>query len=106
MANTFKNYASAGVGTSPATILTATANTTVIGYSIANVTADTITASVIVTISSSDYYLIKDAVVPTGGALIPIGGDQKLVLETGDAIKVSSNTAASADVIMSVLEIT
>ena len=106
MANTFKNYASAGVGTSPATILTATAKPTVIGYTIHNVRSGTITASVIVTISSSDYYLIKDAVVPTGGALIPIGGDQKLVLETGDAIKVSTDTAASADVIMSVLEIT
>jgi hypothetical protein len=106
MANTFKNYATAGVGTSPSTILTASANTTVIGYSIANVTSNTITASVIVTVSGTDCYLIKDAVVPAGGALVPVGGDQKLVLETGDAIKVSANTNASADVIMSVLEIT
>jgi len=106
MANTFKNYATAGVGTSPSTILTASANTTVIGYSIANVTGTTITASVIVTAGGTDCYLIKDALVPAGGALIPIGGDQKLVLEIGDVIKVSTNTAASADVIMSVLEIT
>jgi len=106
MANTFKNYGTAGVGTSPTTILTAAANTTVIGYSIANVTSNTITVSVIITIGGTDCYLVKNAVVPAGGALVPVGGDQKLVLETSDVVKVSSNTAASADVIMSVLEIT
>ena len=39
-----------------------------------------------------------------GGALVPIGGDQKVVLETGDIIKITSNTASSADAIVSVLE--
>lgn len=105
MANTFKNYPSAAVGTSAATIVTASTATTVIGLTVANIVTSPINVSVYTTIGGSDYYVVKDAVVPTGGALVPIGGDQKLVLETGDALKVVSDTASSADVIASVLEL-
>mgnify|MGYP000672132573 FL=1 len=49
--------------------------------------------------------MIKNAVIPVGGAIVPIGGEQKVVLEATDAIKVVSNTASSADVIVSALEI-
>jgi len=106
MANTFKNYPSAAVGTSAATIVTASAATTVIGLTVANITASTINVDVYTTIGGSDYYIVKGAVIPSGGALVPIGGDQKLVLESGDALKVLSSAASSADVIASVLEIT
>jgi len=105
MANTFKNYASAAVGTTQTTILTATANTTVIGCSIANIIGANINTSIILNTGGSDYYLLKDALVPVGGALVPIGGDQKLVLEIGDSIKVINSAVASTDVILSVLEI-
>jgi hypothetical protein len=64
-----------------------------------------ITIGIYLTISGSDFYIIKNAVIPVGGALVPIGGEQKVVLEAGDAIKVISNNASSADVIVSVLEI-
>jgi len=37
---------------------------------------------------------------------VVIGGDQKVVMEPGDAIKVTSDTAASADVVLSHLDIT
>lgn len=105
MANTFKNYPSAAVGTSAVTLVTASTATTVIGMTISNVTTSTITVDVYCTIGGSDYYLVKSAVVPVGGSLVPIGGDQKLVLETGDALKVVSSASASADVIVSVLEL-
>ena len=39
-----------------------------------------------------------------GGALVAVGGDQKLVLETGDIVKVVSDTASSIDTIVSVME--
>jgi hypothetical protein len=42
--------------------------------------------------------------VTAGGALVLIGGDQKVVLETGDKITVTRDTASSADVVISVLE--
>jgi hypothetical protein len=51
-------------------------------------------------------FIIKDAPVPVGSSLVVVGGDQKVVLEPGDTVKVTSNTALSADAIVSVLEIT
>lgn len=106
MANVFKNYVAADVGTSASTLITASTATTVIGMTVANISASPITVDVYVTVSAVDYYIVKGATVPTGGALVPVGGDQKVVLETGDALKVISSAATSADVIVSVLEIT
>jgi hypothetical protein len=37
--------------------------------------------------------------------MVPVGQLQKLVLTNGDYLRVQTNTAASADVILSVLEI-
>ena len=50
------------------------------------------------------YYIVKNAEVYTGGSLVAVGGDQKLVLETGDLIRVVSDTASSVDTIVSVME--
>jgi hypothetical protein len=71
--------------------------------SIANMTTAPISANVFITVSGTDYFMVKEATIAVGGALVPIGGDQKLVLEATDAIKVSAT--ANADVILSVLEI-
>lgn len=108
MPNTFKNQFSKSVGTSAATVYTtpSATQTTVIGMTIANTTANNITADVYITSSAVDYYLVKGALIPAGGALVPIGGDQKVVLEAADAMKVVTNTASSADVVLSILEIT
>ena len=57
------------------------------------------------TIGGSDFYLIKNAVIPVGGAIVPVGGEQKVVLQTGNLVKVLSSAATSADAILSVLEI-
>lgn len=107
MANTFKNYFSKNVGTSAASILTGASatQTTVIGMTVANTTSSNINVDVYITSSAVDYYIVKGAMVPVGGSLVPIGGDQKVVLETGDVLKVVSSAASSADVTLSVLEI-
>ena len=105
MANTFKNYASKNVGTSAVTVVTAATSTTVIGLSVACLVPTAITADAYVTSGGTDYYIVKGATVLPGGALVVVGGDQKLVLETGDTLKVVTNTATSADVFCSVLEI-
>ena len=107
MANTFKNYFSKDVGTSAATVYTcpSATQTTVIGLSVANTSASPITTDVYITSSSVDYYLIKSGVVPVGGSLVVVGGDQKVVLEAADALKVLTSAATSADVVASVLEI-
>lgn len=108
MANTFTRYLNKNVGTSAATVVTvgAATQTTVIGLSFANTTTSPITVSAYVTASAVDYYLIKDATVPVGSSLVVVGGDQKFVMVTSDALKVVSSAASSADVITSVLNIT
>jgi len=108
MANNFTRYLNKSVGTSAATVVTvgASTQTTIIGLSLANTTTSPITVSAFITASAVDYYLIKDATVPVGGTLVVVGGDQKTVLITSDALKVISSAASSADVVTSVLNIT
>jgi hypothetical protein len=108
MANTFTRYLNKDVGTSAATVVTvgAATQTTVIGLSLANTSSAPITVSAYVTVSAVDYYLVRNATVPVGGSLVAVGGDQKFVMVTGDALKVVSSAAASADAITSVLNIT
>ena len=108
MANTFKNQFASAIGLTPVAVYTNPALTqaTVIGMSVANLLAVPISVSVYVTSAATNYYMIKNATIAPGGALVPIGGDQKLVLEANDVLYVVSDTAVSADVITSVLEIT
>ena len=108
MANLFKSFPSKDVGTSPATVYTcpSATQTTLIGLSVANTSASPITADAYITRSAVDYYLIKSGVVPVGGALVIVGGEQKVVLEPSDVLKVVTSAATSADVACSLLEIT
>jgi len=50
--------------------------------------------------------LVKAAPVPVGSSLVVVGGDQKVVMETDDALTITSSAATSADVALSILEIT
>jgi len=104
MANTFKSYLAAGV-TTQATVLTAPANTqtTIIGLSLANTAASAITATVTLTRGVTVVNVIKDAAIPAADALILYGGDQKLVMQAGDLLKVTASS--TTDVIVSVLEV-
>ena len=54
--------------------------------------------------TSFQAHLVKGAPVPVGGTLVVIGGDQKIVLEAADEIRVSSSSASSLSAIVSVLE--
>jgi hypothetical protein len=110
MANTFKNETLRASGTTLAPVGSAVASstqTTIIGMTVANIVSSVISVGVkLVDNSANETWLVKDAPIPTGGALVVVGGDQKVVMETGDIIKVISNTASSMDVVMSYLEIT
>ena len=100
MANTFKNYVSASVGTTPTTVYTVPASTTsvIIGANLANRTASGITVSV----QLGSTYIVKDAPIPGGSSLSILDG--KIIAEAADTIVVTSNTASSVDAIVSVLE--
>lgn len=100
MANTFKNYTSASVGTSPVTVYTVPSATTavLIGCNIANRTA----SSINVDVQLGSTYIVKGAPVPAGSALGILDG--KIIAEATETITVTSDTASSADVILSALE--
>jgi hypothetical protein len=54
---------------------------------------------------ANNYYLVNGAPIPGGGSLVVVGGDQKVVMQAGDSMKVLSDSTSSLDVIMSVMEI-
>ena len=110
MANSFKRKLSRSIGTSLTAVgsytVGASTEVTVIGLDVANRTASQVLVDVTLNDGSDDTYLIYQAPIPSGGSLALIGGDQKVVLETNDSIKVKSDTASSVDAVMSILEIT
>jgi len=109
MANTFKLETDTGVGTGAATIYTcpSATSTTIIGLSVANITSSSISVDVQLENNDGDnIYLVKAAPVPVGSSLVVVGGDQKVVMEASDILKVISSAATSADVALSILEIT
>ena len=100
MANTFKNYTSTNVGTSATTVYTTPASTTsvTIGLTIANTTE----AQISIDVQCAGVYVVKGAPIPSGSGLSVLDG--KIILEATDTVVVTSDTASSADVILSVLE--
>jgi hypothetical protein len=125
VANTFKAFSKASVGTTPTTAYqvelgAATGKTAiVIGISLANRAATPINVDVQIdrpgagttAAPSDDVFLAKDIPIPAGSTLEVMAG-QKLILEynaaqaAGDKIVVTSDTASSLDVIINALEIT
>ena len=110
MANAFTRKVSRGVGTALTAVgsytVGASTQTTVIGLTVANTSAATVNIDVTLNDGANDTYIVKDAPVPAGGALVPVGGNQKIVLITGDSIKVNSSASSSIDAVLSILEIT
>ena len=111
MANTFKNEvfnASLAADTDSGDLATVGSDTqtTLIGMTIANITSGVIAVGVKLVSGGADTWIVKDAPIPTGGSLVVVGGDQKIVLETGDSIRIRSNTADSINAVLSYLEIT
>ena len=109
MANAFKNKTHRQIGTTLTKIeaydCPGSTETTIIGLTIANTSASAIDVDATLNDGTNDFYIVKAAPVPVGASLVVIGGDQKVVLMPGDSVKVRSDTATSADAIMSILEI-
>lgn len=116
MASTFTKYWKQSVGTSNTVVYNPTTSgiqTTIIGMTICNKSTGSIEVSTTLSVGNTannaganSVYIVKSAVIPVGSSLVPIGGDQKIVMTQGDYLEVSSNAASSADVLLSVLEVT
>jgi len=104
MAQNFRRYTSNDVGTSAATLFTANSYDTVVGISVANITTSAVTASVYINDGSNDIYLIRNCPIPSGSALQVLDGGAKFVVQSGDALKVISDTASSLDVWVSAVD--
>lgn len=107
MANSFKNSLHSGIGTTPTTVYTAPSSTqtTVIGFTISNITGGNVAVDVEVNSGGSSYYMVLGSTIEPGSALVPVGQMQKLVLRDGDYVVVTADTTSAVDVILSVLEI-
>lgn len=108
MANVFKSYTKASIGTVGQTVYTVPGATTsvVIGFCLANRTSSSVAADVFINKSSpsaDDVYIVKSIIIPAG-SLYDFNAGNKIILETGDLIQITSNTSSSVDVIVSVLE--
>lgn len=111
MANSFQRYLTTSIGTSPtaigAYVVPSNNTATIIGLSVSNILSNTdVDVSVNIDAGGVNYFIVKGAPIPVGGALIVVGGDQKVVLEAGDSVEVTSNVASSVDAVMSILEST
>ena len=111
MATSFKNQ-SVKSGTAFTDIYTCPGATSAVifGMSVANVNGSGTSVTVQVRVQDTSAATYTHVVSPgtpidVGSTLIAAGGDQKIVLEEGDKIQVACSEADSADVFVSVLEI-
>jgi hypothetical protein len=78
-----------------------------VGLTVTNTSGSAITANVYINdVGAANTYIVANAPISSGASLIPVGGDQKVVLITGDKIFVQSSAASSIDAVLSIMEIT
>jgi len=104
MAQDFTRYKARLTGTSAATLFTANSNDTIVGISIANVLTSAVNASVFINDGTNDFYLVKNAPIPAGSSLQVLDGGAKVVVQSGDILKVVSDTASSLDTWISTVD--
>lgn len=108
MANTFLRKTSRNVGNIATAVggytVGANIGAVVVGLSLSNTTGSQIRANVAINNGSNDFYLVKDAPILDSSTLVLVGNEQKVVLQTGDSIKVTSSDDSSIDVLMTVME--
>lgn len=121
MASFFRNVLYSGLGSTETKVLTTgningvsrpTANTTVIGLSLTNVTENVVLASIrLVDISGSvsapynQGYYIKEVAVPPNQSVRVVNGGEKLILAPSTEVYIRASDDASLDLVLSCVEI-
>lgn len=109
MANDFENRIASNVGTSRVDMYTTPATvgkrSMIIGLELANITGSAITVNVEIWDESTTAYVIigNSISIPANSTLSFISG-QKIVLNEGDKLAVTSSASASLNAIASILE--
>ena len=106
MAQNFKNYITRLTGTTPVDALGGATNSIdcLISVRMANVLTTTITVEAYIERGGSNYYLIKNAPIVSGGSLELIDGGSKIVLASGDQLYAKSDTASSLDTVVGAVD--
>jgi 6-phosphogluconolactonase (cycloisomerase 2 family) len=108
MANTFLRKTSREIGANLTIVgnytVPANVGAVVVGLCLSNITTDDIEANVAIDNGISSYYIVNNAPITDGSSLVVAGKDQKIILQTGDSVKINSSAADSIDVVMSILE--
>lgn len=109
MATLFRNVLRTGIGTTETLVLTTSSNahSTVIGFSLSNLTDSIILASVRLsdTVSATSAYFVRNIILPPNQSLRIVNGGEKLVLGPLTEIYIQSNTANSLDLVMSYIDV-
>ena len=107
MAQNFRRYVESAIGTGVRDIPDgANFDTydTIIGISLANILGATVNVDVYIANGGTNYYLVKTAPIPSGGALQLLDGGAKVVVESGDRLYIKSDTGSSIDAVVSVVD--
>ena len=88
------------IGTTARTVVTSDSDDAIVGIRLANVVTSQIKVDVYVESAAAggsdlNIYLIKSAPIPVGSSLELIDSGSKIVLQSGDELKVVSDTDAS-----------
>jgi hypothetical protein len=103
MAQDFERHIARATGTSGATLYTAGGDDAVVSIRLVNIHSAAIAVDCFVTTGGNDYYLIKGVSIPAASSLELIDGGSRFILESGDALKVDTDTASSLDTWVSVI---
>ena len=108
MAQNFRNYLTRNTGTVAVDLLGGAVGSStydcIVSLRLANTTTSTINVEVYIKSSSTDYYLIKNCPIVSGGSLELMDGGSKVVLQDSQQLYAKSDTASSLDAVVSVVD--
>ena len=95
----------AQITNSNTTIFTSNSDDGIVGLRLANILTSTVTCSIFVSEGgSTTRYLVKDLSIPPASSVELVNGGAKIVLQTGDILKVRAGTGTAIDAFLGVME--
>ena len=107
MAQNFRQYKERNIGTTAVDLPDGSnfdSFDCIVGIRLANVSAQSITVDAYIQSGGNNFYIIKNAPIPSGSSLELIDGGAKIVAVNGDRLYIKSNVASSLDAIVSVVD--
>lgn len=112
MSTSLKSERSQNIGTTPVAVGTYTAPSVTTGVYVTGLCVANVTASTVVTVNvdlwtgSVATNIVKGATIVVGGSLLLASEGNRIILNSGDQVRVTSSAATSVDATLSVAEVT